>query len=209
MKAIIFDLDGVVADTSAAHYRSWQRLADEEGYAFDEGRYRALLGRTREDSLDLLVRGAPLAIEQRRDMLARKQAYFAVELAQMGPDDALPGVVSLLDAARDAGLKIGLASSSRNARAVLAQLRLIDRFEVIADGGTVARPKPAPDIFLWTAAALNVEPTDCVVLEDSVAGVEAAIAARCHVVSIGHEPIATHHLASLQDVTLVMLGKET
>jgi beta-phosphoglucomutase len=204
MKAIIFDLDGVVADTSDAHYRSWQRLADEEDYPFDKERYRALLGRTREDSLELLVAGAALSGAKRNDMLARKQTYFAIELAQMRPDHVLPGVVPLLDAARSAGIKLGLASSSRNARAVLAQLAMNDRFQVIADGCTVARPKPAPDIFLWTADALGVDPVDCLVLEDSAAGVEAAIAAGCHVVSVGPEPIAVHHRASLADATLAM-----
>ena len=209
MKAIIFDLDGVVADTGSAHYRSWQRLADEEGLPFDQDQYQALLGRTREDSLDLLVRRVPLAVDKRTDMLARKQAYFAVELAAMGPADALPGVVALLDDARNAELKIGLASSSRNARAVLSQLGLLDRFEAIADGNTVARPKPAPDIFLWTADALGVGPANCVVLEDSTAGVEAAIAAGCEVVSVGHHPLTARHLATLENVNLTgLLGAE-
>ena len=151
MTALIFDLDGVVADTTPAHYRSWRRLADEEGIAFDSVRYQALLGRTREDSLGLLMQGTSVSVERRTDMLARKQAYFLDELARMGPDDVLPGVAALLDEAHRAGLRVGLASSSRNACAVLARLGIERRFHVIADGATVARPKPAPDIFFWTA----------------------------------------------------------
>lgn len=184
-QALIFDLDGVVADTEALHYASWQRLADAEGVAFDRAANAALLGRTREDSLRIFAGTRDLDAATAADWLARKQGWFVESLASMTPADALPGVPALIDEARAAGLGLGLASSSRNARAVLGQLGLLDRFEVVADGATVTLAKPAPDVFLWVADRLGVPPGNCIVFEDSPAGVAAAQAAGCIVVGLG------------------------
>ena len=202
MTALIFDLDGVVADTSGAHYRSWQRLADEEGVAFSPAANVELLGRTRGDSLDLFLGGRVIDDVTRTDWLARKQAYFLEELAHMGPDDALPGVVALLHEARAAGLPVALASSSSNARRVIAQLGIAELFDVVGDGTTVARPKPAPDIFLWAAAQLGVAPADCVVFEDSAAGIAAAHAGGFPVLGIGREAETDWRVGDLSEVRL-------
>lgn len=188
-RAFIFDLDGVVADTEGAHYRSWQRLADAEGVPFDRAANERLLGRTRVDSLQLLLGDRTLDPAATATWLARKQAYFREELLRMGPADALPGVRALIEEAHALGVPLGLASSSTNARAVLDRLDLLSRFDVIADGTTVAHPKPAPDIFLWVADALGVAPAQCTVFEDSAAGIAAAAAAGCAIVGLGLDPI--------------------
>lgn len=202
MTALIFDLDGVVADTSGAHYRSWQRLADEEGVPFDTRANVRLLGRTRADSLDLFLDGRAIDAATRADWLARKQAYFLVELAHMGPDDALPGVVPLLHEARAAGLPTALASSSSNARAVIGKLGIAALFDVVGDGLTVARPKPAPDIFVWAAAQLGVAPAQCVVFEDSAAGIAAGHAGGFPVIGIGRDADTAVRVDDLGGVTL-------
>lgn len=202
MTALIFDLDGVVADTSGAHYRSWQRLADEEGVPFDTRANVALLGRTRADSLALFLGDRVIDMGSTADWLARKQAYFLEELAHMGPDDALPGVVPLLREARAAGLPIALASSSSNARGVIARLGIAALFDVVGDGLTVARPKPAPDIFLWAADQLGVAPGDCVVFEDSAAGIAAAKAGGFPVLGIGREADTEWRVSDLGGATL-------
>lgn len=202
MTALIFDLDGVVADTSAAHYRSWQKLANDEGVAFDPTANEALLGRTREESFDIFLQGRVLQPSDRAAWLARKQACFLHELAKMGPQDALPGVVALLDEAALAGLPIGLASSSRNAHGVLAQLRLTDRFSAIADGSTVARAKPEPDVFLWVAERLGHPAAQCLVFEDSPSGYAAALAGGFPCITLGDAVRGTLHYRSLAGVTL-------
>lgn len=202
MTALIFDLDGVVADTSAAHYRSWQRLADEEGVVFDPRANIALLGRTRDDSLALFLGERVIDAATKAEWLARKQAYFLVELGAMGPDDALPGVVPLLHEARAASLPTALASSSSNARAVLAQLGIASLFDVVGDGRTVARPKPAPDIFLWAADQLGLAPAHCIVFEDSAAGIAAAKAGGFPVIGIGREADTELHFGDLAGVSL-------
>ena len=206
MKALIFDLDGVVADTSAAHYRSWVRLSHEEGIAFDAVANRRLLGRTREDSVRLFAGERVLDAATTAEWGARKQACFLEELARMGPADALPGVVALLAEARAAGIPLALASSSRNARAVLAQLGLSDAFDVIADGTTVANPKPAPDIFIWCAERLGVAPADCIVFEDAEAGVAAARAGGFQVIGVGRAVAVARCIDDFSGLGLADLG---
>jgi len=205
MTALIFDLDGVVADTNDAHYRSWQRLADEEGVPFDRAANDALLGLTRADSLDVLLGEHRLDAAARADWLARKQAYFLAELATMGPQDMLPGVADLLAAARAAAVPCALASSSRNARAVIDRLGIAAHFAVIADGTSVARPKPAPDIFLHVAERLGLAPRRCLVIEDSPAGVKAAVAGGFPLASVGSAVRTPHHFPTLSGVTLADL----
>lgn len=205
MTALIFDLDGVVADTSEAHYRSWQQLADEEGLTFDRAANAALLGLTREHSFAVLLGGRSLGEVERDAWLARKQRYFLAELARMGPQDLLPGVGPLLAAAQAAAVPCALASSSRNARAVLAQLGITDRFAIVADGASVARPKPAPDIFCLVAAQLGLAPHRCLVIEDSPAGVKAALAGGFALVSVGPAVRTPHHFATLGKTVLADL----
>lgn len=209
MKALIFDLDGVVADSAAAHRRSWARLAGEEGVAFDDHTARALLGLTREDSLDVFLGDRVLDADQRADWLARKQRYFLDELVRMSADDALPGVRDLLAEATRVGMPCALASSSRNARAVLDRLRLADAFAFVADGASVAAPKPAPDIFLLAARALGVPPAEALVIEDSAAGAEAALRGGFALVTVGAERLSPRHFESLAGVTLTELGRAT
>lgn len=205
MNALIFDMDGVVADTEPAHHRSWATLAREEGVPFDRDIALALRGRTREQSLEVLLAGRALAEADRIDWLARKQRLFLDDLARMGRDDVLPGVHALLAEARAAGVPCAIASSSRNARAVIERLGLTRHFTVIADGASVANPKPAPDVFLHAAVMLGVPPRRCVVIEDSRAGVDAALAGGFAVVSVGAEPLAAHHVPTLEGVTLADL----
>ncbi|EYB69149.1 hypothetical protein DEIPH_ctg011orf0133 [Deinococcus phoenicis] len=181
----IFDLDGVLTDTAELHYHSWRRLAEEEGHAFSRQANAALLGRTREDALDLWLGGRACPPEQRADLLRRKNASFLEALAGLGPADLLPGVSELLHEARERGVRLGLASSSRNARRVCDQLGVTSLFGAFADGSSVVNPKPAPDIFLWVAGRLGLHPAHCVVFEDSEAGVRAARAGGFRVVGLG------------------------
>lgn len=209
MKALIFDLDGVVADSAAAHRRSWARLAAEEGVTFDDAAARALLGLTREDSLEIFLGDRTLSTGERADWLARKQLYFLDELGRMGPDDALPGVRDLLGEAARADIPCALASSSRNARAVLDRLMLAHAFAFVADGASVAEPKPAPDIFLLAARMLGVPPAEAIVIEDSAAGAQAAAQGGFALVTVGPERLSPCHFPSLAGVTLADLARVT
>jgi beta-phosphoglucomutase len=184
-RAIIFDLDGVITDTAEFHYLGWQQLADEEGIPFDRAANEALRGLSRRESLLAMLGDRVVPEEQLLDWMERKNDYYVASLGDMGPEDALPGAVALLEDARARGLALAIGSSSKNARLVLDKLGLTDRFDAIADGTTVERAKPAPDLFLAAAELLDVEPAACIVIEDAASGVDAALAAGMLAVGVG------------------------
>lgn len=204
LRALIFDMDGVIADTLELHHRAWQQLAREEGIPFTAEQYRQMQGLARRQSLDIFLNGFPLTEEQAQLWMARKNGYFLDLLNSFTPDDCKPGAQDLIREAHQAGLKIGLGSSSQNARRVIDLLQLTSAFEVIADGNTVHRNKPAPDIFLWVAGQLGVQPAQAVVFEDSEAGLQAALAGGFYTVGVGNEHGGGAHwvVQSLAEVTL-------
>jgi len=185
IEGLIFDMDGVVADTVELHYESWRRLAEDEGRSFSREANGPLLGRTREGALELWLDGRAADPGQREALLKRKNDYFLEAMRALGPGDLLPGVGDLLREARARGLRLGLASSSRNARQVCTQLGVLDLFHAFADGSSVVNPKPAPDVFLWVAGRLGLHPARCLVFEDSGAGVRAARAGGFRVLGLG------------------------
>ncbi len=185
IRALIFDVDGVLTDTVELHYQSWKHLTDEAGIAFTRQDNDALRGVSRRKGLELLLRGRSMDTATMETWLARKNAHFLAALAQMSPADRLPGVSELIDEARAAHLKLGVASASRNARAVIARLGLTEVFEAIADASCVVNTKPAPDLFIWAAGRLDVSPAQAIILEDSQAGVEAGRSGGFWTVGIG------------------------
>lgn len=183
-KALIFDLDGVIADTTGAHEAGWELVARQLGVAVTPELLLSFRGKRRHDILAALT-GRVLSEAEFDDAMRVKVAHYDEFLSGASPAQILPGVEALLDAGRAHGLGLGVASSSYNARAVLGKLGLLDRFDVVADGPTVARAKPFPDIFVWTAGALGVTPMETVVFEDAEAGIAAARAAGAFAVGIG------------------------
>ncbi|MBI5668108.1 MAG: beta-phosphoglucomutase family hydrolase [Chloroflexi bacterium] len=205
LRALIFDLDGVIADTISLHYESWVRLGQDYNIPFTLEDYEPMLGLPRRACLDLFLKGRTVSEDLAQTMMARKNAYFHELLDRLTPADAAPGVADLIREGRAAGLKIALGSSSQNARLVLKKVGLLEYFDVIGDGLTVERTKPAPDIYLWVADRLHLPPHEGVVFEDSGAGVQAALAGGFRVVGLGAARVvgAAHVvLPSLAGVTL-------
>jgi beta-phosphoglucomutase len=205
VRAVIFDLDGVLTDTAEYHYRGWQRLADEEGVPFDRERNEALRGVSRTESLRLLLDGREVSDEAFHEMAERKNGYYLEYLQDMSPADLLPGAVELVEDAKGRGLKVAIGSSSKNAGFVLDALGITDLFDAVADGHSVDRAKPEPDLFLEAAAMLGVPPETCVVVEDAESGVDAALAAGMIAVGVGPEERvghAPHRFATVADVDL-------
>ena len=188
--AVIFDLDGVLTDTAEYHYRAWRRLAEEEGLPFSREDNEKLRGVSRRASLELILKGSSRSEEEMLEMMDRKNSYYRSLIKTMDSEDLLPGALEIVKQLRRLEVKLALASASKNARDVVERLNLEDYFEIIADGNSVEKAKPAPDLFLFVADKLKVAPRCAVVVEDAEAGIEAALAAKMAAVGIGpHERV--------------------
>lgn len=187
VKGCIFDLDGVIVDTAHYHFLSWKRLADELGYPLSELDNERLKGVSRMQSLEVILRLAGKSLSPgQKDILAnKKNVWFNEYIGRMTPEEIFPGVRNLIRELRKDGIKIGLASSSKNALEVIRVLQIENEFDVIVDGNMIRRTKPDPEIFLLTASRLALEPAQCVVIEDAEAGIEAALSAGMKCIGIG------------------------
>jgi beta-phosphoglucomutase len=185
-KAIIFDLDGVLTDTSEYHYKAWKQLADEEGIPFTrEENDEHLRGVGRRDSLMYILRGRKVSEEQIQVMMDRKNRYYTEMIKSMTPNDLVAGGRDLLTEIRTAGIKAAIASSSKNCYTVLERLEILSYLDGIADGNSVANSKPAPDLFVYAAGTVQVPTPDCLGIEDANAGIEAIKAAGMQALGIG------------------------
>lgn len=185
VKAVIFDMDGVITDTVHYHYLSWKRLAEEENIDFSEKDNEKLLGLSREDSLTIFLKGRSASPQERAELLERKNRYFLELIQDLSAKDLLPGVYNLIQNLRARGLKLGIASSSKNCKMIIEKLGITSLFDSITDGWEVKNAKPAPDLFLIAADKLKTPPEKCVVIEDSTAGIEAATRANMWSIGIG------------------------
>jgi beta-phosphoglucomutase len=202
--AIIFDLDGVLTDTSEYHYQAWKRLADEEGIPFTrEENDEHLRGVSRRESLMYIIRGRQYSEAQIQEMMDRKNRYYTEMIKSMTPNDLVAGGRDLLKEIRDAGIKTAIASSSKNAHTVLERLDIMNLFDGVADGNSVVNTKPAPDLFVYAAGLVRVPTTACLGVEDADAGIEAIKNAGMQALGIG--PAERFHRADKVLPTLANL----
>jgi len=186
-KAVIWDMDGVIADTAACHLQAWQRLWAEQGVAFTAEQFRRTFGqRTTEIIRGIL--GPDVPAEEVCALGERKEAYCRELLRRQL--HVLPGVRELLAALEQAGFRQALASSAprQNVELILEALDVGRYFSAVVSEADVTLGKPNPQIFLLAATRLGVEPRRCLVIEDAVAGVQAAKSAgmRCLAVTTTH-----------------------
>jgi kojibiose phosphorylase len=195
IRGFIFDLDGVLTDTAEYHYLAWQKLADEEGIPFNRQINEALRGVSRRASLMLIIGDRAYSEDQIQEMMARKNRYYVELIQNITPQDLLPGAIALLHELRQAGIKIAIGSGSKNAQTVIEKLGIANQIDSLADGYSVQKPKPAPDLFLYAAHQLGLKPEQCVVVEDAAAGVAAALAGGMWAIGIGpSERVGTAHI---------------
>lgn len=188
MKACIFDLDGVIVDTAKYHFLAWKKLAGELGVELTPQDNERLKGVGRMESLEIILSmGSILKTTDEKVMLTEKKNEWFVDFIQaMEQDEIFEGVIPMLSELKKNKIKIGLASSSKNAQTVISKLGITDWFEVVVDGAMIKKSKPDPEIFLMTAERLNVRPIDCIVVEDAEAGVDAAKSAGMKCVGVGN-----------------------
>jgi beta-phosphoglucomutase len=200
--AIILDLDGVICDTAHFHFLAWHRLAAEYGYDLTQADNEQLKGVSRADSLTFILGLAnkTLSTEQFNEDLRRKNEWYLDLVKDMGPLDVLPGVPSFFAEVAARKIPLALGSASKNANMVLTRVGLIQAFDAIVDASQVSQGKPHPETFIKAAELLGIAPENCLVFEDSAAGVQAAISGGMKAVGIGSAedlPGAVIHLANL------------
>ncbi|WP_042143108.1 beta-phosphoglucomutase [Paucisalibacillus sp. EB02] len=189
MKAFIFDLDGVITDTADLHFEAWRKCAEKLGLTIDLSFNEQLKGVDRMGSLNRILDYGGIAnqysMEEKQRLAEEKNEYYKKLILDVSPKDILPGIQPLLVEMKRDGYKIGLASASKNAPTLLKSLEIDEFFEAKADPSTIAKGKPAPDIFLQAASILKVQPTECIGIEDANAGIEAIKKAGMFAVGIG------------------------
>ncbi len=215
LEAFIFDLDGVITDTAEYHYLAWKELAGELGIPFTREDNERLKGVSRLDSLEIILEigsKQQAFTQEEKELLAKKKNTHYVDLIkQITPDDILPGIKTLLEDIKRAGIKIGLASASKNAPAVLKGLNLLEEFDYMADANLIAHGKPDPEIFLDVAENLKVKPENCIGIEDAKAGVQAIKRANMFAIGIGSTNLlreADIIYASTSELSFEKLTKE-
>ncbi|HEY8780808.1 MAG TPA: beta-phosphoglucomutase [Mucilaginibacter sp.] len=211
IKACIFDLDGVIVDTAIYHYKAWKRLANELGFDISEEDNEKLKGVSRVRSLELILQwgGVTKTKAEQEELAAKKNAWYVEMISHMTPNEILPGAKEFLETCRAAGLKTALGSASKNSTTILNKINLAGLFDAVIDGNKVSKPKPDPEVFLKGAEALNTTPADCVVFEDAIAGIEAAINGGMKAVGIGSPQVLTRAnfvVSGLNEMSLEKLG---
>ncbi|MBI5301064.1 MAG: beta-phosphoglucomutase [Chloroflexi bacterium] len=208
LRAVIFDLDGVITDTSRFHYLCWKKLADRYHVHFDETFNERFKGVSRKDCVRMLF--PEIKDGARLDELAdQKNRYYVEMIQQITPADLFEGTRKLLRELHDHGIKTAIGSASKNTALVMQKLEITDLFDAVADGSQVVHSKPAPDVFELCAHKLNVACSECLVLEDAQAGIQAALAAGMTTVGIGSRallPEADWVVKSVRDLDLGLLS---
>lgn len=188
-KCGIFDLDGVLVDTAKYHYLAWKQLAAQLGYEFTLEQNEALKGVSRMRSLEILLADGGLTGKftdaEMEKLAAEKNEIYVRYIRELKQEELFPGVVETFRAMKAADVKIALGSASKNASMILDRLQITPYFDAIIDGTKVTKAKPDPEVFLLAAQELGIAPCDCVVFEDSQAGIEAAKSADMLAVGVG------------------------
>ncbi len=186
-KAFIFDLDGVIVDTAKYHFLAWQNLASSLGISFSSAQNEQLKGVSRIRSLEKILEWGNKTIseEEFTRLMSEKNEEYLEYISKMDATEILPDVPRVLDLLISKEQAIALGSASKNARVILDKVGLRDKFQTIVDGTNVSKAKPDPEVFLIGAQELDISPEDCIVFEDSVAGIQAANIANMISIGIG------------------------
>jgi len=191
IKGMIFDLDGVITDTAKYHYFAWKRISNELGLYFDERMNEALKGIDRFESLNIILKknNRDVSYEEKENITRSKNKYYLEYIREMTSDDLFPGVPGLFDTIKSRGMKMALASSSKNSMLIIDKLKISDYFDAIVDPNQIKTGKPDPEIFIAAAGLLSVDCGLCAVVEDSEAGLIGARRAGMLGIGIGKKRV--------------------
>lgn len=186
-RGCIFDLDGVIVDTAKYHFLAWKRLADQMGINFTEHDNERLKGVSRMASLEIILEigGKRIDSREKEKLAGQKNQWYVEYISKMTPEEILPGAREFVEELRNENFKVALGSASRNTPLILERVGMTGLFDAVADGNSVQKAKPDPEVFLVAASLIGIEPHRCIVFEDASAGVEAALNAKMICVGIG------------------------
>jgi len=209
IKAIIFDLDGVIVSTDELHYLAWKYISDQEQIDFNKTINHRLRGVSRMESLEIILENSnrKYTNDEKESLAEKKNDYYKKLLNNLTPNDILPNVLEVIEKLKDRGIKIAIGSSSKNARAILKQINLLEIFNEVADGNDISRSKPAPDVFLIAANKLGLSPKYCAVVEDAIVGIEAAKAAKMTAIALydaKKSDLADYRLYDIRDILTII-----
>ncbi len=188
IQAVLFDLDGVLVSTDEYHYRSWVRISAEEGFDFFDHEFNhKFRGVGRMECIEIITKasGRPYTAVQKRELADRKNRYFVESLEAVTPSELLPGALNALEELRKRGIRTAVASNSRNAKPIIDRVQIGHLIDAVVDGHEIENSKPDPEVFLLAAKNVGVSPDHCLVVEDAVAGIEAARRAGMKALGIG------------------------
>ena len=204
-RGIIFDLDGVICHTDEYHYAAWEQVAHRLHIPFTPAINHKMRGVDRMASLEIMLgdRGRDFSMEEKERLAAEKNDIYRALLGNLNPASVSPDVTAALKGLRTAGMKLAIGSSSKNTKYILERLGLSSFFDGVADGTSVTRAKPDPEVFLKAAEMVGVPPARCLVVEDAEAGILAATAAGMDSAAVGEAGamgLATYRLDNLPDL---------
>ncbi len=207
-KTFIFDLDGVIVDTAKYHFLAWQRLAAQLGIEFTPEHNEQLKGVSRVRSLEIILAlgNVEASQEEKNEWLLQKNTEYLAYVEEMDESEILPGVMQVLDYLKHHKQNIVLGSASKNAKPILEKAKIIHYFDAIVDGNDVSNAKPDPEVFLQGANKVNDSAKNCIVFEDSVAGIQAANLANMISIGIGETEILHEADYIFNDFTFIDLS---
>lgn len=204
IKAVIFDLDGVIVSTDDCHYEAWKKLSDEEDIYFDRKINDRLRGVSRMASLEIVLERSKKEYtdEEKVKLAERKNGYYRDFIKKLTPNDILPGVMDNLEELKKNGIKIAIGSSSKNTPIILKQIGLDCYFDAVSDGNNITHSKPDPEVFLKAAEMLKIPPENCLVVEDADAGIEAGKKGGMKTLSVNGAKGADFEVRNLNDISI-------
>ena len=190
-RAFIFDLDGVITETSEYHFLAWKTVCKKIGYNLTRKKNEELKGINRNKCLDLIMEWGKIRLSEKEieSLLEAKNNIYKDYIKDLNENDVCEGVLNFINDAIKNNIKIALYSASRNAKRILCQLKIIDLFTVIIDGNNVSNAKPDPEGFKIAADLTKTNTKDCVVFEDSISGIEGANKLNMYTVGIGSRDV--------------------
>ena len=200
-KCFIFDLDGVIVDTAKYHFQAWKSLANDLGIDFNIDQNEQLKGVSRVKSLERILKwgGISLSADEFEYKISQKNTNYLNYIANMDASELLPDVERVLEFLTQKNQFITLGSASKNARPVLDKVKIAGIFDAIVDGNDISKAKPNPEVFLKAARQTKSQPENCIVFEDSLAGIQAANVAGMMSIGIGDETILNEAKYNFQD----------